>query len=55
MFDVFGTMLGALLQLALILSLPFLIILVVLFFKNMDKRLENIEIALGIKEGKQGR
>ncbi len=52
MLEVLGTGLGAILQLALILSSPFLIILVVMFFKNMDRRLENIENALGIKNGK---
>lgn len=52
MLEVLGTGLGAILQLALIISSPFLIILVVMFFKNMDRRLENIENALGIKIGK---
>ncbi len=52
MLNVLGTGLGAILQLAIILSSPFLIILIVLFFKNMDRRLENIEIALGIKNVK---
>ncbi len=52
MLEVLGTGLGAILKLAIILSLPFLIILVVMFFKNMDRRLENIENALGIRSGK---
>ena len=52
MLEVLGTGLGAILMLAIILSLPFLIILVVIFFKNMDRRLENIENALGIRSGK---
>lgn len=42
------TILG-ILQVGLFLASPFLIILVILFFKNMDKRLENIENALGLR------
>lgn len=34
------------LTLAIVLSIPFVIVLVVLFFKNMDRRLKNIETAL---------
>lgn len=52
MLEVLGTGIGAILKLAIVLSLPFLIILVVMFFKNMDRRLENIENALGIRSGK---
>ena len=52
MLELLGTGIGAILKLAIILSLPFLIILVVMFFKNMDRRLENIENALGIRSGK---
>lgn len=52
MLEVLSQGIGAILKLAIILSLPFLIILVVMFFKNMDRRLENIENALGIRSGK---
>lgn len=43
-----STILGMLLV-GLVLATPFFIVLVILFFKNMDKRLENIEIALGLR------
>jgi len=34
------------LTLGIVLSIPFVIVLVVLFFKNLDRRLQNIETTL---------
>lgn len=49
MLSMLVTTIVGMLQVGLILATPFLIILVILFFKNMDKRLENIENALGLR------
>ena len=49
MLSMLVTTIVGILQVGLFLASPFLIILVILFFKNMDKRLENIENALGLR------
>lgn len=49
MFDIIFNGFGSILYVGFLLAIPFLIIIVVMFFRNMDRRLENIEVALGIR------